>query len=138
MTMTAPVPAPPTHTNTATSARLALWAADRWERESVAVDASLRLTVLPSRGAVYAEPRVRAAWKPVTTVVLAASGGLYRQFVHQCDYSTLNAGELVPSTRFWLPIDESATPAERCTRRWTSIGNSVRLGHLLRASIRSA
>lgn len=97
--------------NAASSTRLAAWAADRWEGESTALEGSLRLTLLPSRSTVYAEPRLRAAWKPVPALVVAAAGGAYRQFVHQFDYSTLNAGELVPSTRFWLPLDETASPA---------------------------
>lgn len=97
--------------NASAAARIAVWVADRWERETIALDGSVRLTFLPDRATLYAEPRLRAAWKPSSTLVLALSGGLYRQYVHQFDYSTLNAGELVPSTRFWLPIDQSVTPA---------------------------
>lgn len=96
--------------NHAGSTRLSAWLGDRFERGSWTTDASVRLTLRPETRTVYAEPRLRTAWRPSPNAVLALSGGLFRQFVNQLDYSTLNAGEIVPSIRIWLPIDQSARP----------------------------
>ncbi|NNE69970.1 MAG: hypothetical protein HKN29_06350, partial [Rhodothermales bacterium] len=96
--------------NQATSNLLAAWLSDRFERGRWTTEASVRLTLRPDTRAVYAEPRLRTAFKPAANAVVALSGGVYRQFLNQLDYSTLNAGEVVPSTRIWLPLDRSGRP----------------------------
>lgn len=80
----------------------------------VAIDGGIRLTHLPARGSLYAEPRaaLNLSWSesPGTGLHLLTSGGLYRQYVNQFDVSALNAGALLPSVRVWLPVDETVSP----------------------------
>jgi Carboxypeptidase regulatory-like domain len=97
-------------TNRSRSLRLVGWLADRFEMDRLSFEASARFTLRPDRQTVYAEPRARVAWEVEPGVVVAWSGGLYRQFVNQFDFSSINAGELVPSVRIWLPLDRSLSP----------------------------
>ena len=70
-------------------------------------------------GTVYQEPRFSLRYdtaRPDGRAFAAKfSAGIYRQFINQVDISVLNAGELLPSTRIWLPVDKTVTPAEVST-----------------------
>lgn len=78
------------------------------------LEAGMRLTYVPERATVYAEPRLAfrvdrssgllGPWASRT------AAGLYRQYTLQVDLSTLNAGSLLPSVRVWLPLDETVRP----------------------------
>jgi Carboxypeptidase regulatory-like domain len=96
--------------NSSSSSRVGLWFSDRYESGPVTVEAGMRFSLRPERATVYAEPRLRVALQTAPGFVAAVSAGLYRQFTNQLDYSTLNAGEFVPSTRIWLPLDETMSP----------------------------
>ncbi len=72
-------------------------------------EAGVRLTYLPVRQTLYAEPRLavrhdRDRWAG------RLAAGMYRQFVQQFDVSKLNVGALVPSVRIWLPVDGTVRP----------------------------
>jgi hypothetical protein len=94
--------------------RTAAHASDRITLGRLTVEPGLRLTMLPDRSTVYAEPRFRMSYSwPSTrlgTFQAKLATGLYRQFEGQFDVSTLNAGAFFPSTRIWLPLDRSLRP----------------------------
>ncbi len=85
-------------------------------RRSLWVDAGLRNTWLLSTGRSEGEPRLairgegqsdrlgRIAWR--------IGGGTYRQYVTQFDLATTAPNALVPTMRFWLPVD-GRTPTPR-------------------------
>ncbi|HMB93547.1 MAG TPA: hypothetical protein VKP65_22025, partial [Rhodothermales bacterium] len=74
----------------------------------------LRLTYLPVRNMVYAEPRFAVRYDRAGSAVgpyaLRVAGGLYRQFTNQFEISSSGASAVVPSLLFWLPIDASVAP----------------------------
>jgi Carboxypeptidase regulatory-like domain len=85
-------------------------------RRTLWVDAGLRNTWLLSTGRSEGEPRLairgegqsdrlgRTAWR--------IGGGTYRQYVTQFDLATTAPNALVPTMRFWLPVD-GRTPTPR-------------------------
>ncbi len=85
-------------------------------QRSLWVDAGLRNTWLLSTARSESEPRLalrgegqsdrlgRTAWR--------IGGGTYRQYVTQFDLATTAPNALVPSMRFWLPVDDR-TPTPR-------------------------
>lgn len=85
-------------------------------RRSLWVDVGLRNTWLLSTGRSEGEPRLairgegqsgrlgRTAWR--------IGGGTYRQYVTQFDLATTAPNALVPTMRFWLPVD-GRTPTPR-------------------------
>ena len=83
--------------------------------EQTSIDAGIRLTYLGTHGQVYAEPRVSlrhdATDGPLGPWAFRSAVGLYRQFINQFDISSVNRNALVPSMRFWLPVDESQNPS---------------------------
>ena len=78
------------------------------------VTAGTRLTYVPARQSVYAEPRASVrADRPETAVghvALRLAGGIYRQYVLQADVSSSGPTDVVPSVQFWLPLDGSLSP----------------------------
>ncbi len=70
-----------------------------------------RLTLIPSRDLVFAEPRLSIQHdEPNTSIGYLSgklSGGIYRQFINQFDVSNIGPSALVPSIRFWVPVDYS-------------------------------
>lgn len=90
--------------------RLTFWLSDRFEGERLVVEGGARFTWHSTRTTVYAEPRMRLGWRFSPDLTAGVSAGLYRQFVLQFDYSTVNAGEVVPSTRIWLPVPGVLSP----------------------------
>lgn len=79
------------------------------------IEGGLRLTALPTRSAVYAEPRgafrYNRSIEGLGTIGLNVRGGLYRQFTAQFDLSRDGATAVVPTTRIWLPISRSLVPS---------------------------
>lgn len=77
-------------------------------------EAGLRLTALPGRQTVYAEPRgafrYRRATEAAGTVALSVRGGLYRQFTAQFELVRDGATAVVPTARIWRPITDALTP----------------------------
>ena len=101
--------------NTTQTSRHAFFAQDRYSlSKRVELELGSRLTYLPSRQTVYAEPRFAIRYDARTgrkgAIALQTAGGLYRQFLLQLDSSTLNVGALFPSKRIWLLIDEHIRP----------------------------
>ncbi len=78
------------------------------------LDGGLRLTGVPDRGAIYAQPRgalrYHRAIDGLGTVGLNVRGGLYRQFTAQFDLSRDGATAVVPTTQIWLPVSAALTP----------------------------
>ena len=73
-----------------------------------------RLTYLPLKEAVYAEPRLALHLDGETrgrgTWAARAAAGIYRQYLHAVDAATYNVASLLPRVRFWLPIDRLHRP----------------------------
>lgn len=73
-----------------------------------------RLTYLPARQTVYAEPRLSFRFdRPIDqggAWAMRLSVGMYRQFLEQFDVATFTTTALVPSVRFWLPLSRQETP----------------------------
>ena len=72
-----------------------------------------RLTYLGSHAKFYAEPRLDLRYTvPIGSGALSlrGAGGLYYQFLNQFDVSTISPSTLFPSTRFWMPVDETLPP----------------------------
>ncbi len=95
--------------------RQALFARDRIRlSRRIELEGSIRLTYLPNRKTLYAEPRFALRYDAFlserSTLGIQTSGGLYRQYLLQLDVSTLNAGSLFPSKRIWLPINGDIRP----------------------------
>jgi hypothetical protein len=73
-----------------------------------------RLTYVPDRGTVYAEPRLAVRYDRAESrlggYAVRVAGGLYRQFTNRYDLSSTGPTAVVPSIRFWLPVDPSVAP----------------------------
>ncbi len=100
-----------------TLGRVAAFVNDRFQvSRRVTLDGGLRLTWVPDRSAVYAEPRLAvrydAAPNAATPYAIGLGAGLYRQFVNQFDVTSVGPSALVPSVRFWLPVDASLVPPQ--------------------------
>ncbi len=95
--------------------RLSGFASDTWAlTNQLQTTLGVRLTYLPDRATVYAEPRLALRFDQSNSALgpwsMRTAAGLYRQFTYQTDVSVLNAGALLPSTRIWLPLDASVRP----------------------------
>ena len=75
------------------------------------ITTGLRLTWLRISRDWHAEPRValllRSLYQDGYGVSLRLSTGVYRQFLNQFEIATISPSSIVPSTRFWLPVDET-------------------------------
>lgn len=73
-----------------------------------------RLTFVPERRTVYAEPRLALRYdrseSALGAYAVRIASGLYRQFTSRFDLSSTGPTSVVPSIRFWLPIDASTAP----------------------------
>lgn len=73
-----------------------------------------RLTFIPNRTTVYAEPRAALRYDRASSAVggyaVRVAGGLYRQFTNRFDLSSTGPTSVIPSIRFWLPVDRSLAP----------------------------
>jgi hypothetical protein len=98
-----------------TLGRVTAFASDRvLLSRRVTVEGGLRLTWVPDREAVYAEPRLSLRYDaergPAGPYTVRLAAGLYRQFVNQFDVTNVGPSAIVPSVRFWLPVDASLAP----------------------------
>ncbi len=81
--------------------------------EGLSVEPGVRLTWLPVRATVYAEPRLavrRDAQLGPFVLAVQLAGGLYSQFVNQFELTSVGATAIVPSALFWLPPDATVAP----------------------------
>ncbi len=73
-----------------------------------------RVTYLDSRATFYAEPRLdlryTAPLGPSAKISVRGAGGIYYQFLNQFEISTISPTTFFPSTRFWMPVDETLPP----------------------------
>ena len=79
------------------------------------LETGLRLTYVPDRKSVYAEPRVSYRYDTKATSAglfsFHVAAGLYRQFTNPFNLSNAGPSAAVPSIRFWIPIDETVSPS---------------------------
>lgn len=79
--------------------------------EQTNLSAGSRFSFIPSRDLVLLEPRFSLQHDEQETVIgylsTKLSGGIYRQFINQFDVSNIGPSALVPSMRFWVPVDFS-------------------------------
>lgn len=70
-----------------------------------------RFTWLHSQHKLYSEPRFAAQletpYRGGYGATLRLSTGRYRQFMNQFEIGTISPSTIVPSTRLWLPVDET-------------------------------
>jgi hypothetical protein len=95
--------------------RVAAFAQDRRQLgRQVTLETGVRVTYVPDRGAVYAEPRAAMRYDGrndrLGDYALRLATGVYRQFINQFDLTAVGPSALVPSVRFWLPVDHSLAP----------------------------
>lgn len=78
------------------------------------LDIGVRLTAVPSRQTVYAEPRLSARydsdWPGVGAVAVRGAAGLYRQFVNGLAFRSASPAAVVPELFFWLPVTADVAP----------------------------
>ena len=78
------------------------------------IEPGVRLTYLPERSTLYAEPRIVLRSDKNTdaagALAFRLAGGLYRQFINQYELTNVHSTAVVPSVLFWLPNDKSLAP----------------------------
>ncbi|MFB6098767.1 MAG: hypothetical protein ABEK84_06605, partial [Salinibacter sp.] len=78
------------------------------------LNAGTRLTYIPARQTLYAEPRLivrhEGSRPPLGRYALRVAGGVYRQFVNRFDVSSTSPTSILPSIRFWLPTTAAHAP----------------------------
>lgn len=83
--------------------------------EQTLVSAGIRLTYLDNHSTVYAEPRLSFRHDAREGVfgpwAFRAAIGLYRQYINQFDVASLNINAVLPSVRFWLPLEGDVNPS---------------------------
>jgi hypothetical protein len=76
--------------------------------------AGTRLTYIPARRTLYAEPRLRLHHEGTAAglgpYAVRMAGGLYRQFVNRFEASSTSPTAILPSMRFWMPVGTSHAP----------------------------
>jgi len=76
--------------------------------------AGTRLTYIPTRKTVYAEPRLRlhreGTMAGLGPYAVRIAVGLYRQFVNRFEASSTSPTAILPSMRFWLPTGSMHAP----------------------------
>ena len=78
------------------------------------LEGGVRLTAVPARATVYAEPRLSArydgAWRGVGDYAVRLAGGLYRQFVNGLAVRSASPAAVVPELFVWLPTTADVAP----------------------------
>jgi hypothetical protein len=78
------------------------------------LDLGTRLTYLPDRQTLYAEPRLAVRHdgqsRRLGPYAVRLAGGLYRRFIQQFTLSNPGASVALPSLRLWMPTDASLAP----------------------------
>ena len=80
----------------------------------VTVEGGTRLTYVPTRQTLYAEPRVAVRYDGTaggTAVAVRVAGGLHRQFVNGFAFRSAGPAAVVPELLFWLPVSAGVAPA---------------------------
>ena len=82
-----------------------------WE---LTLQPGVRWTYLHTRQQGYVEPRVALRYEQAGSRIggyaVRLAGGLYRQFTQQYELSSAGPTAVVPSVRFWLPMDRTLAP----------------------------
>jgi len=82
-----------------------------WE---LTLQPGVRWTYLHTREQGYVEPRVALRYEQAGSRIgeyaVRLAGGLYRQFTQQYELSSAGPTAVVPSVRFWLPMDRTVAP----------------------------
>lgn len=77
----------------------------------IELSTGLRLTWLRVRDEWHLEPRtsllLKSPYRGGYGISLRLSTGVYHQFLNQFEIATISPSTIVPSTRFWLPVDET-------------------------------
>ena len=80
----------------------------------LSLEPGVRWTYLDTRRQTYVEPRLALRYDRSESWVggyaVRLSGGLYRQFTQQYALSSGGSTAVVPSVRFWLPMDATLAP----------------------------
>lgn len=83
------------------------WSPRSW----VDLTMGMRFTWLRSQNRWHVEPRttllLKSPYRGGYGVSLRISTGTYYQFLNQFEIATISPSTIVPSTRFWLPVDET-------------------------------
>lgn len=78
------------------------------------VEPGVRVTYLPARRTVYAEPRLAVRYDGESSALgayaLRVAGGVYRQFIPSLSLTSSGSTSAVPFVRFWMPVDRSLAP----------------------------
>ncbi len=78
------------------------------------IEPGLRLTYVPLRDALYAEPRLAVRYdRPQSRIggyAVRLAGGVYRQFTNQFELTSAGSSAVFPSILFWLPLDGTLSP----------------------------
>ncbi|MEM1043105.1 MAG: carboxypeptidase regulatory-like domain-containing protein [Bacteroidota bacterium] len=77
------------------------------------LEGGVRLTFLPARQTLYAEPRAAVRYDgaaPFGAYALRLAGGLYRQFVSGFAFRNPGPAAVAPEVLFWLPTTSEAPP----------------------------
>ena len=78
------------------------------------LEPGVRLTYLPLRQAVYAEPRLAVRYDRAASRIgpyaARVAGGVYRQFTNQFELTSSGSTSVVPYVSFWLPVDSTQAP----------------------------
>lgn len=78
------------------------------------LEPSIRLTYIPLRQTLYAEPRLTVrydrAGSRIGPYAVRLAGGLYRQFTNQFEITSSGSTSVVPYMLFWLPVDSTIAP----------------------------
>ncbi len=97
--------------------QLAAHATGEWSvgMETV-LEPGVRLTYLPTRQSVYAEPRLAIRHDRASSAIgpfaVRVAGGLYRQFIPSYSLTSSGSTAVVPYMRFWLPLDRTLAPPQ--------------------------
>jgi len=109
--------------------RVAFYVQDRFQATPhLLLEPGVRATWLPAQGQTYVEPRLSLhaqhtdgrgrMWD------VSAAVGLYRQFTGRFDLSTGNTGTLLPTLRFWIPLDDSGMSPPKAYHASLRIGQT--------------
>ncbi|MEM8600941.1 MAG: carboxypeptidase-like regulatory domain-containing protein, partial [Bacteroidota bacterium] len=77
------------------------------------LEAGTRLTYVPERQTLYAEPRASVRYDGAAafgTYALRVAGGLYRQFVSGFAFRNPGPAAIAPDLLFWLPTADTSPP----------------------------
>ncbi|MEM0960984.1 MAG: hypothetical protein AAGK21_00425, partial [Bacteroidota bacterium] len=88
----------------------------RLTRGRAVLEGGVRVTGVPSRATVYAEPRLSMRldtdWPGVGPVAVRVASGLYRQYVNGLAIRSASPAAVVPEVFVWLPVADGV-PAPR-------------------------